>query len=80
MLEDPEKQFYPIMAIPFRISQQLMYARKYVFAFHAILVQLCNIGLLSFGHQQLKEKDQVRLDLKWEMSSNVYCQETEWVI
>ncbi|XP_064607189.1 general transcription factor 3C polypeptide 1-like [Liolophura sinensis] len=59
MLEDPEKQFYPIMAIPFRISQQLMYARKYVFAFHAILVQLCHIGLLSFGHQQLKEKDQV---------------------
>lgn len=60
LLEDQEKRYYPIVSLPTSITQQLLYARKYIFSFFSDCVVLCNMGLLSIGPQILKEKDKVR--------------------
>ena len=62
LLEDQEKRYYPIVSLPTSITQQLLYARKYIFSFFSDCVVLCNMGLLSIGPQILKEKDKVRAD------------------
>nr|XP_022298203.1 general transcription factor 3C polypeptide 1-like [Crassostrea virginica] len=59
LLEDQEKRYYPIVSLPTSITQQLLYARKYIFSFFSDCVVLCNMGLLSIGPQILKEKDKV---------------------
>ena len=59
-MEDQEKRYYPIVSLPTSITQQLLYARKYIFSFFSDCVVLCNMGLLSIGPQILKEKDKVR--------------------
>uniref|UniRef100_K1QQ60 General transcription factor 3C polypeptide 1 n=1 Tax=Magallana gigas TaxID=29159 RepID=K1QQ60_MAGGI len=59
LLDDPEKRFYPIVSLPTPITQQLLYARKYIFSFFNDCVVLCNMGLLSIGPQIMKEKDKV---------------------
>lgn len=58
-MDDPEKRFYPIVSLPTPITQQLLYARKYIFSFFNDCVVLCNMGLLSIGPQIMKEKDKV---------------------
>ncbi|XP_069101593.1 general transcription factor 3C polypeptide 1-like [Argopecten irradians] len=59
ILEDPIKSLYPIVYLPYRLTQQLLYARKYIFSFHESCERLAYMGLLSFGTRLLKEKDQV---------------------
>lgn len=58
-LADPVKRYYPITYLPFKLTQQLLYARRYIFTFYEVCTLLCQMGLLSFGDQVLKEKDQV---------------------
>lgn len=36
-----------------------MHARKYIFNIHDTVTRLCYIGLVQFGPQRLKDKDQV---------------------
>ncbi|CAG2203327.1 GTF3C1 [Mytilus edulis] len=57
-LNDPVKCLYPISFLPCKISQRLLFARKYIFAFHENCQRLCHMGLLSFGSSNNKEKDQ----------------------
>ncbi|OWF43564.1 general transcription factor 3C polypeptide 1-like [Mizuhopecten yessoensis] len=59
ILDDPVKSLYPIVYLPYRLTQQLLFARKYIFAFHENCERLAYMGLLSFGTRLLKEKDQV---------------------
>ncbi|XP_063446965.1 general transcription factor 3C polypeptide 1-like [Mytilus trossulus] len=58
-LNDPVKCLYPISFLPCKISQRLLFARKYIFAFHENCQRLCHMGLLSFGSSNNKEKDQI---------------------
>ncbi|XP_033746067.1 general transcription factor 3C polypeptide 1-like [Pecten maximus] len=59
ILGDPVKSLYPIVYLPYRLTQQLLFARKYIFAFHESCERLAYMGLLAFGTRLLKEKDQV---------------------
>ena len=38
---------------------RLLNQRKYIFAVHEVTTRLAYIGVLQFGPQKLKEKDQV---------------------
>lgn len=64
-LNDPVKCLYPISFLPCKISQRLLFARKYIFAFHENCQRLCHMGLLSFGSSNNKEKDQVSMSCLW---------------
>ncbi|KAL3851900.1 hypothetical protein ACJMK2_015596, partial [Sinanodonta woodiana] len=59
MLAHPLVKYYPIMSLPFKIAQQLLHAKKYIYSFFEICVYMCEMGLLSFGPQLSKEKDKV---------------------
>ncbi|XP_062576094.1 general transcription factor 3C polypeptide 1-like, partial [Saccostrea cucullata] len=59
LLDDPEKCFYPVISLPTPLTQQLLYARKYIFSFYANCVNLNNMGLVTMGPQILKEKDKI---------------------
>ncbi|KAF5305074.1 hypothetical protein FQA39_LY09336 [Lamprigera yunnana] len=58
-LEHPVKQHYLVKHLPSRVRSGLMHARKYIFTVHETLRRLAYIGLLQFGPQKLREKDQV---------------------
>uniref|UniRef100_A0A1Y1N2E0 Uncharacterized protein n=3 Tax=Photinus pyralis TaxID=7054 RepID=A0A1Y1N2E0_PHOPY len=58
-LKHPVKQFYLLKHLPSQLRSGLIYKRKYLFAIHETLCKLCYIGLLQFGPQKLREKDQV---------------------
>ncbi|XP_010792480.1 general transcription factor 3C polypeptide 1-like [Notothenia coriiceps] len=59
-LNDPVKQHHLIRTLPARMRRQLLYKRKYIFAFHENLQKLVYMGLVQFGHvEKFKEKDQV---------------------
>ncbi|KAK5648994.1 hypothetical protein RI129_003886 [Pyrocoelia pectoralis] len=58
-LEHPFKQFYLLKHLPSQIRSGLIHKRKYLFSVHETLSRLCYIGLLQFGPQKLREKDQV---------------------
>ncbi|KAI4832969.1 hypothetical protein KUCAC02_015903, partial [Chaenocephalus aceratus] len=58
-LNDPVKQHHLIRTLPARMRRQLLYKRKYIFAFHENLQKLVYMGLVQFGHvEKFKEKDQ----------------------
>ena len=59
ILSHPIQKFYPVKSLPFNISQQLLFARRYVHAFHDICVCLCEMGLLTFGPDSMKQKELV---------------------
>jgi hypothetical protein len=59
LLEDPDRSLYPVISLPKSMTQQLLYARKYIFSFHANCMVLCNMGLITIGPQIMKEKDKV---------------------
>ncbi|KAK3581289.1 hypothetical protein CHS0354_033022 [Potamilus streckersoni] len=59
MLAHPLVKYYPIMNLPFKLTQQLLHAKKYIYSFFEICVYMCEMGLLSFGPQLSKEKDKV---------------------
>lgn len=58
-LDHPMRKYYLVKDLPSEISYHLTFMRKYIFALTEILQQLAFIGLLQFGQQMMKEKDQV---------------------
>ncbi|KOC70674.1 General transcription factor 3C polypeptide 1 [Habropoda laboriosa] len=55
----PIRKHYLVKDLPVDIRNSLLYARKYIFNIHETVTRLCYIGLVQFGPQRLKEKDQV---------------------
>ncbi|XP_076473341.1 general transcription factor 3C polypeptide 1 isoform X2 [Bombus vancouverensis nearcticus] len=58
-INHPIRKHYLVRDLPVDIRNSLFYARKYVFHIHETVTRLCYIGLVQFGPQKLKEKDQV---------------------
>ena len=61
ILSHPAQRFYPVISLPFKIAQQLLYAKKYIHSFYDQCVLLCEMGLLTFGKDTMKEKEQVHM-------------------
>ena len=61
LLAHPVKRHYLIRHLPTDIRSRLLFQRKYIFSVHELATRLCFIGVLQFGPQKLKEKDQVFL-------------------
>ena len=59
---------YLIRTLPHSIRNRLLNQRKYIFAVHEVATRLAYIGVLQFGPQKLKEKDQVFLYLNRQAS------------
>ncbi|XP_015124460.1 general transcription factor 3C polypeptide 1 [Diachasma alloeum] len=62
-LDDPIRKHTLIKDLPTPLRNALLFNRKYIFSFHETISRLCFIGLIQFGPQKLKEKDQVFLYL-----------------
>ena len=62
-LSHPVRRNYLIRTLPHNIRNKLLSQRKYIFAVHEVATRLAYIGVLQFGPQKLKEKDQVFLYL-----------------
>lgn len=58
-LSHPIKKHVLVKNLPLPIRKRLTIARKYIFSIHELVVRLCYIGLIQFGPQRFKEKDQV---------------------
>ena len=58
-IEHPIRRHYLICQLPSRIANQLLHRRKYIFSISEIATRLAFIGILQFGPQKFKEKDQV---------------------
>ncbi|XP_026830371.1 general transcription factor 3C polypeptide 1 [Ooceraea biroi] len=58
-LYHPIRKHYLIKNIPVTIRNTLLHARKYIFNIHDTVTRLAYIGLVQFGPQRLKDKDQV---------------------
>ena len=50
----------PVTQLPTLMCQQLMHERKYIHQFCELCTSLCQMGLLSFGKREWKQKDQAR--------------------
>ncbi|KAJ8670622.1 hypothetical protein QAD02_001881 [Eretmocerus hayati] len=59
LLEHPIHQHTLVRSVPVAIRNLLFVRRKYLFSIHEIVTRLCYMGLVQFGPQMLKEKDQV---------------------
>ena len=55
-------------SLPLSIRKGLLFLRKYIFSVHEVATRLAYIGVLQFGPQKLKEKDQVFLFLNRQAS------------
>ena len=58
-LNHPVRRNYLIRTLPHSIRNKLLSQRKYIFSVHEVASRLAYIGVLQFGPQKLKEKDQV---------------------
>ncbi|XP_031843956.1 general transcription factor 3C polypeptide 1 isoform X2 [Nomia melanderi] len=58
-INHPIRKHYLVRELPPEVRNSLLYARKYIFNIHETMTRLCYIGLIQFGPQKLKEKDQV---------------------
>ncbi|KOX75217.1 General transcription factor 3C polypeptide 1 [Melipona quadrifasciata] len=58
-INHPIRKHYLVRDLPVDIRNSLLYLRKYIFHIHETVTRLCYIGLIQFGPQKLKEKDQV---------------------
>lgn len=58
-LDHPVRKHFLVKDLPQSIRNVLLYGRKYIYSFHESITRLCYVGLLQFGAQKLKEKDQV---------------------
>ena len=54
------RKHYLIRTLNADLRSKLLANRKYIFTVHEVATRLCYIGVLQFGPQKLKEKDQVR--------------------
>ncbi|XP_008211506.1 general transcription factor 3C polypeptide 1 [Nasonia vitripennis] len=59
LLDHPIKQHILMKDVPAGILNLLFIKRKYMFSIHEIVTRLCYLGLVQFGAQVLKEKDQI---------------------
>lgn len=62
-LNDEVKRHYLIRFLPVRMRNALLFARRYIYSIHDTMKRLTFFGMLTFGPQRLKEKDQVFLFL-----------------
>lgn len=60
-LQDDVKCHYLIRSLPVKLRNALLFARRYIYSIHETIKRLSFVGLLTFGPQRLKEKDQVYL-------------------
>ncbi|KAG5343225.1 TF3C1 factor, partial [Acromyrmex heyeri] len=58
-LSHPIRQHYLVKNLPVTIRNSLLHARKYIFNIHDTITRLGYLGLVQFGPQRLKDKDQV---------------------
>ncbi|KYN36248.1 General transcription factor 3C polypeptide 1 [Trachymyrmex septentrionalis] len=58
-LSHPIRQYYLVKNLPVTIRNSLLHARKYIFNIHDTITRLGYLGLVQFGPQRLKDKDQV---------------------
>ncbi|XP_011862964.1 PREDICTED: general transcription factor 3C polypeptide 1-like [Vollenhovia emeryi] len=58
-LSHPIRKHYLVKNLPVTIRNTLLHARKYIFNIHDTITRLGYIGLVQFGPQRLKDKDQV---------------------
>ncbi|XP_033321902.2 general transcription factor 3C polypeptide 1 [Megalopta genalis] len=58
-IHHPIRKHYLVRELPPEIRNPLLHGRKYIFNIHETMTRLCYIGLVQFGPQKLKEKDQV---------------------
>lgn len=59
VLSHPIRKHYLLKYMPTSLRESLIKNRKYIFSIDEIAKRLCYSGLLQFGQQRLKEKDQV---------------------
>lgn len=59
VLSHPIRKHYLLKYMPTTLRESLIKNRKYIFSIDEIAKRLCYTGLLQFGQQRLKEKDQV---------------------
>ena len=69
-LHHPIKCNYLLHFLPAKMREQLLRRRKYVFVIDELCKRLCYAGLLQFGPQKSKEKDQVFVYLNRNASLN----------
>eukprot|EP00092_Neocalanus_flemingeri_P000749 GFUD01000793.1.p1 GENE.GFUD01000793.1~~GFUD01000793.1.p1 ORF type:complete len:1909 (+),score=561.12 GFUD01000793.1:540-5729(+) len=62
-LTHPVRRNYLIRSLPHSMRNKMLFQRKYIFSVHEVATRLAYIGVLQFGPQKLKEKDQVFLFL-----------------
>ena len=58
-LNHPIRCHYLIRALPSKIRSKLLHRRKYIFSIYEIATRLAYVGVVQFGPQKFKEKDQV---------------------
>jgi general transcription factor 3C polypeptide 1 len=58
-LMHPIRRHYLIRHLPSNLRNVLIIARRYIYGIHEVMQRLCFVGLIQFGPQRLKEKDQV---------------------
>ncbi|XP_066992630.2 general transcription factor 3C polypeptide 1 [Anabrus simplex] len=58
-LNHPIRKHFLLRHLPVNVRNCLMATRKYIFSIYEVLQQLCYVGLIQFGPQRFKEKDQV---------------------
>lgn len=59
LLQHPVKRHFLITSLPDHIKSLLFHKRKYLYGIYNIICNLAFIGLVQFGPQKQKEKDQV---------------------
>ncbi len=59
--DHPIRKHYLVKILPPDIRNKLLFHRKYIFTAFELATRLAFIGVVQFGPQKLKEKDQVRL-------------------
>lgn len=62
-LDHPIKKHFLVKDISPFLRNILLKSRKYIFVIHETITRLCYLGLVQFGPQKLKEKDQIFLFL-----------------
>lgn len=60
-LDHPIKKHFLVKDISPFLRNILLKSRKYIFVIHETITRLCYLGLVQFGPQKLKEKDQIFL-------------------
>uniref|UniRef100_A0A224YXQ5 General transcription factor 3C polypeptide 1 n=1 Tax=Rhipicephalus zambeziensis TaxID=60191 RepID=A0A224YXQ5_9ACAR len=60
-LHDKVKCHYLVRSLPIKLRNALLFARRYIYSIHETMKRLAYVGMITFGPQRLKEKDQVFL-------------------